>query len=74
MKLTFNIGLKELFNLADQLPKKEKHRLIALLQKSIHQDKNQTNNGERQLGKYEGKIQMSDDFNDPIKDFKEYMR
>jgi len=25
------------------------------------------------LGKYEGKISMSDDFNEPLEDFREYM-
>lgn len=28
---------------------------------------------ERELGKYKGKIKMSEDFNAPLDDFKEYM-
>ncbi len=81
MELKLNIGFKQLFNLAKQLPQPEKQRLIAVLQKTINQNKGQTGvpatgvpaKGERELGKYKGKIQMSEDFNAPLDDFKEYM-
>lgn len=71
MELKLNIGFEQLFNLANQLPQPEKQRLIAALQKTIKQNKGQK--GERELGKYKGKIQMSEDFNAPLDDFKEYM-
>lgn len=71
MELKLDIGFEQLFNLAKQLPQLEKKRLIVALQKTIKQNKNQK--GERKLGKYKGKIQMSDDFNAPLDDFKEYM-
>ncbi len=81
MELKLNIGFEQLFNLANQLPPPEKQRLITELQKNINQNKSQTGmpstgmqaKGERELGKYKGKIQMSEDFNAPLDDFKEYM-
>jgi len=48
-----------------------------LFQKTVLQNNNQakeSNKGERQLGKYEGKIQMAEDFNKPMDDFKDYMQ
>ncbi len=71
MELKLNIGFEQLFNLANQLPQPEKQKLITALQKTIKQNKNQKS--ERELGKYKGKIQMAEDFNDPLDDFKEYM-
>lgn len=71
MELKLNIGFEQLFNLAKQLPQPEKQRLISALKKTIKQNKDQS--GERVLGKYKGKIRMSDDFNAPLDDFKEYM-
>jgi len=71
MELKLNIGFEQLFNLANQLPQPEKQKLIAALQKTIKQNKNQKS--ERELGKYKGKIQMAEDFNAPLDDFKEYM-
>lgn len=71
MELKLNIGFEQLFNLAKQLPQPEKQKLISALQKSIKENKSQK--GERKLGKYKGKIQMSEDFNAPLDDFKEYM-
>lgn len=71
MELKLNIGFEQLLNLANQLPQAEKQRLITALQKSIKQNKK--HKGERELGKYKGKIQMSDNFNAPLDDFKDYM-
>ena len=71
MELKLNIGFEQLFNLAKQLPQPEKQRLITALQKTIKQNKDKK--GERELGKYKSKIQMSEDFNAPLDDFKEYM-
>lgn len=76
MELKLNIGFEQLFNLANQLPQTEKQRLITELQKTIKQSKHQTEmpaKRERELDKYKGKIQMSDDFNAPLDDFEEYM-
>ena len=76
MELKLNIGFEQLFNLANQLPQTEKQKLIIALQKTIKQNRNQTGmpaKGERELGKYKGKIQMPDDFNAPLDDFKDYM-
>lgn len=76
MELKLNIGFEQLLNLANQLPQPEKQRLIAALQKTTKQNKSQTGASakqQRELGKYKGKIQMSEDFNAPLDDFKEYM-
>jgi len=71
MELRLNIGFEQLFSLADQLPQPEKQKLITALQKTIKHNK--SHKRERELGKYNGKIQMSDDFNAPLDDFKDYM-
>jgi len=76
MELKLNIGFEQLLNLAIQLPQSEKQRLIAALQKTTKQNEDRSKmstKGERTLGKYEGKIQMSEDFNAPLDDLKEYM-
>ncbi len=71
MELKLNIGFEQLFHLAKQLPQPEKQMLIDALQKTIRQRASQK--GERELGKYKGKIHLSEDFNAPLDDFKEYM-
>ena len=72
MELKLNIGFEQLLNLASQLSPIEKQRLIAVLQDTTKQNEDQPK-VERKLGKYEGKIQMSEDFNAPLDDFNEYM-
>ncbi len=71
MELKLNIGFEQLLNLANQLPPAEKQRLIGALQKTTKQNIESLKRGERELGKYKGKIQMSEDFNVPLDDFKE---
>lgn len=71
MKLNLSVRFEELVKLANQLSLPEKQRLIAILQKTTPISK--TQNGERELGKYKGKIKMADDFNAPLDDFEEYM-
>lgn len=71
IELKINIEFEQIFNLANQLPQSEKQKLIDALQKTVKYDASQ--NGERELGKYKDKIWMSDDFNAPLDDFKEYM-
>ncbi len=61
------IGYKQIVNLAYLLPDKEKKKLIIELKKSIK------NANERVIGKYDGQISISDDFDEPLDDFKEYM-
>lgn len=71
MELKLTIGFEQLLGLAKQLSEAEKAELIAVLQKdSIDKEDGQS---ERQLGKYKGQIWMSDDFNEPLEDFKDYM-
>lgn len=67
MQTQITIGYKQLLNLAFLLPSEEKQMLISDLQKSI-----ETKN-ERKFGEYNGQGWISDDFNEPIDDFKEYM-
>ncbi len=63
---------EQVFNLADQLPPSEKQRLIDALQNTLKHGP--STKGERELGKYKGRIQMSEDFNAPLDDFTEYMQ
>ena len=58
---------EELLKWAHLLPQKDKKRLIADLQK------NTGKKGNRTFGKYEGQGWISEDFNTPLNDFKEYM-
>lgn len=67
MQNQISIGYEQILNLAYLLPKEEKKKLIKDLQKSIEPKK------ERVFGKYNGQVWMSDDFNEPLEDFKEYM-
>ncbi|NHE59641.1 DUF2281 domain-containing protein [Cyclobacterium plantarum] len=71
MELKLSVRFEQLVNLASQLSLPERQRLIAILQKTTHTSK--TKKGERELGKYKGKIKMADDFNAPLDDFEEYM-
>jgi len=73
MELKLDIRFEQLLNLANQLSPAEKQRLIVALQKNTKQGTEPPKRGERELGKYKGKIQMSEDFNAPLDDFKEYM-
>lgn len=59
-----NIALRAFIN---AIPKTEKKKLIIDLQKELK------NNSERQIGKYDGQGWMSDDFDEPLEEFKEYM-
>ena len=70
MKLS--IGFEQLLGLVNQLSEDERTRLIAVLQRSSGKEGNGVQ-AERQLGKYEGQIWMSDDFNDPLEEFEDYM-
>ncbi|EON77806.1 hypothetical protein ADIS_1725 [Lunatimonas lonarensis] len=71
MEIKLNIRFEELAKLANQLSLPEKQHLIAILQKTTQKSK--TQKGERELGKYKGKIKMEDDFNAPLDEFKDYM-
>lgn len=62
------IGYKQIVNLAYLLPDEDKKKLIIELQSALN------NKDERKLGKYDGQIRISDDFDEPLEDFKEYMQ
>lgn len=62
------IGYKQIVNLAYLLPDEDKKKLIIELQSALN------NKDERKLGEYDGQIQISDDFDEPLEDFKEYMQ
>lgn len=62
-----SIGYDQILNLAFLLPKDEKKKLIIDLQKSIEF------NIERKFGKYNGQGWISEDFNEPLEEFKDYM-
>ena len=70
MELKLNMEFEQLFALAKQLSSSDKLKLIDALQKSMLNSGNKRS--ERVLGKYEGKIWMSDDFNEPLDDFNQY--
>jgi len=67
MQTQIAIGYGQILNLVYLLPKQEKKKLIVDLQKLVEPKK------KRVLGKYDGQIWMSDDFNEPLEEFKEYM-
>ncbi len=71
MQLRLNIGFEQVFSLANQLSQNEKEKLISALTKSISKSKDRKS--ERHLGKYQGKIKIAKDFNDPLEDFNEYL-
>jgi hypothetical protein len=71
MEIKLTIGFEQLLSLAKQLPEAEKKELVEALQENTSLGKSKK--GERQLGKYEGQIWMSDDFNHPLEEFKDYM-
>ncbi len=68
MEVRFNIGFGQIVSLANQLPAVEKQKLISALQKTLSLSGKKTTG--RTLGKFEGQIKMSDDFNEPLDDFK----
>lgn len=72
MELKLTIGFEQLLSLANQLSEAEKAKLLAMLQENTNTEKS-SKQPERQLGKYEGQIWMSDDFNEPLEEFKDYM-
>jgi hypothetical protein len=67
MQTQIAIGYEQILNLAYLLPKQEKKKLILDLQKLVEPQK------DRVFGEYDGKIWMSDDFNEPLEEFAEYM-
>ena len=74
MELKLDIEYKQLLSLAKQLPESEKKKLFKELQKALDNDTpKKLSDKRRQLGKYKGQIQMSDDFNAPLDEFKNYM-
>jgi hypothetical protein len=67
MQTQIRIGYEQILNLVYLLPKNEKKRLIINLQKDLELK------SERKIGKYDGQVWMSDDFDEPLEEFKEYM-
>ena len=60
-------GYEQVLYLINLLPQTEKNKLFNELQKDV------LTVGERKLGKYQGQGWMSDDFNEPLEEFKDYM-
>ncbi len=67
MQTHIAIGYEQILNLAYLLSIVEKKKLIIDLQKSIEPKK------DRVFGQYDGQVWMSDDFNEPLEEFEEYM-
>jgi hypothetical protein len=63
-------GLEDLKGFVNKLSEKEREELFKLLEEAQIP---KTKLKKREIGKYEGKIFVSDDFNDPLTDFEEYM-
>ena len=70
--MELSVGFEQLLGLVNQLSEDEKARLIAVLQGNSGKKENGAR-AERQLGKCEGQIWMSEDFNEPLDEFKDYM-
>lgn len=64
-------GVKDLQGSGSELSGKGKENPVKLLKESIEATSEVK---KREMGKYEGKIMMSEDFNDPLTDFVEYMK
>ena len=64
-------GMEDLKEFVNNLSEKEREELFKLLQDALI---SKTEVKKREIGKYEGKIFLSDDFNDPLSDFEEYMK
>ena len=71
MELKMNLSFENIFGMAKQLPSSEKEKLISALKSTL--SKKHKGKKARKLGKYNGEIWMSDDFNAPLSDFKAYM-
>ena len=69
--MNMSLSFENIFSLAKQLPSGEKEKLISALKSSL--GKKNKSRKTRTLGKFNGEIWMSDDFNAPLADFKEYM-
>lgn len=67
MQTQITIGYDQILNLVSLLSQTEKKKLIKDLQKISQKV------GERKFGKYEGQIWMSEDFNESLEEFSEYM-
>ncbi len=57
----------------ESLPDRLKKEMEDHLQKLLFQEKKKKVGMEDLCGIFEGKIKMSDDFDEPLEDFKEYM-
>jgi hypothetical protein len=63
-------GLEDLKEFVNKLSEKEREELFKLLEEAQIP---KTKLKKREIGKYEGKIMITDDFNDPSADSAEYM-
>ena len=63
-------GLEDLKKFVNKLSEKEREDLFKLLEEAQIP---KTKLKKREIGKYEGKIMISEDFNGQLSDFKEYM-
>lgn len=64
-------GFEEMKEFVSKLSEKEKEELLNLLSEALNP---KSGKGKREIGKYEGKIFVSDDFNEPLSDFEEYSK
>jgi hypothetical protein len=63
-------GLEDLKGFVNKLSEKEREELFKLLEEAQIP---KTKLKKREIGKYDGKIMISEDFNEPLTDFEEYM-
>lgn len=64
-------GSEEMKEFVSKLSEKEKEELLKLLEEALNQ---KVVGKKREIGKYEGKIFVSEDFNEPLSDFEEYTK
>lgn len=64
-------GLEDLKEFVNKLSEKEREELFKLLEEA---QISKTKLKKREIGKYEGKIMISEDFNEPLSDFDEYTK
>jgi hypothetical protein len=64
-------GSEEMKEFVSKLSEKEKEELLKLLEEALNP---KVEGKKREIEKYEGRIFISDDFNEPLSDFEEYTK
>ncbi len=73
MELRLNVSFQEIISVVHQLSSEELQKLKNEVEKTLAENKNNPKE-KRIFGRMQGFVKyMSDDFNEPLEDFKDYM-